>query len=676
MARWFRIVCAAPALGVALGAPAQGSGRASFTAAQVSSGRAIYVAQCASCHGRELTGGTASPLRGREFEAKWAATGRSLRDLYHVTRTTMPSGAGGSLSESEYLAVTAFILEQNGHVAGDRALAADSMTLLATRVVAPAATTSTRPAAPARPEFLAGPGGTTPSTQRPSRDALIRAAVEGSNWLMHTRDYAGSRYSPLAQITRANASRLRVACSFQVGEQASFQTGPIVHDGTMYITARTTTIALDAATCRPRWRHDWSATFPGAAGVANRGVAIQEGRVVRATGDGYLIALDAATGALLWARRVSDATKGELISMPPLIHGDLVYLGTAVSEFAIRGWIGAFRLTDGERVWRFNIVPAPGEPGAQTWKQDSKLPIGGGAVWTPLSFDVARDLLYVPAANPAPDFPVALRGGTNLYTNSIIALDAKTGKLAWYDQIVPLDDHDWDLTQVSPQYRARVNGRMRDLVATAGKDGRLRVLDRESHERVFEAAVTTIQNDTAAVTTKGTHACPGIFGGVQWNGPAYHPQTNLLVTPAVDWCATFTLDEEHEIRYVPFTNYLGGKVKLDTLARGWITAVDASTGAVRWKYESSRPMVGAVTTTAGGLVLAGELTGDFIALDASTGAVHFRHFTGGQAGGGVVTYSVNGAQYIAVASGTTSPFWAGRFNGSPTITVFALPRVD
>ena len=161
------------------------------------------------------------------------------------------------------------------------------------------------------------------------------------------------------------------------------------------------------------------------------------------------------------------------------------------------------------------------------------------------------------------------------------------------------------------------------------------------------------------------------FGGVQWNGPAYHPGPNVLVVPAVDWCFTFFLADT--VKFVPFQNYLGGRVVADTLRQGWLTAVDASTGAVRWRYRSPRPMVAAVTATAGGLLFAGELTGDLIALDAATGEVRYRHFTGGQVGGGIVTYDVGGTQYVAVASGTTSGFWADRFPGS-RLTVFRRRR--
>jgi alcohol dehydrogenase (cytochrome c) len=439
----------------------------------------------------------------------------------------------------------------------------------------------------------------------------------------------------------------------------------------MYLTSLVSTMAIDAATCRQKWRHTWQ---PLAQEIRanNRGVAIKDGRVIRGTTDGYLIALDRDDGKMLWARRIGDASKGETITMAPLVYDSLVFVGVAVSEFAIRGWIAAFRIDNGERVWRFNIVPAPGEPGSETWKQEPEVPLGGGAVWTPLAIDPSAELLFVSAANPAPDFPKSIRGGINLYTNSLLAIHLRTGKLAWYDQMVPNDDHDWDLTQVSPLYRARVDGAMRNLVATAGKDGMLRVVDRDSKRRIFETPVTTRLNAAASVTTSGTHACPGIFGGVQWNGPAFHPALNTLTVPAVDWCGKFYLAET--VRFVPGQNYLGGRVELDSAWRGCITAVDASTGKQRWQYASPAPVIGAVTATAGGLILGGELTGDFIALDAATGAERYRFNTGGAIGGGVVTYQAGGTQYIAVASGRPSPYWARAYLGSPTIVVFSLPK--
>jgi len=188
---------------------------------------------------------------------------------------------------------------------------------------------------------------------------------------------------------------------------------------------------------------------------------------------------------------------------------------------------------------------------------------------------------------------------------------------------------------------------------------------------LHQTPVTTIDNADAPVTTAGTHACPGIFGGVEWNGPAYNPGTNLLYTPAVDWCGTFTATDS--VRYIPGKSFLGGQYKRDSTSQGWLTAVDASTGGVRWRYRSAKPMVAAVTTTAGGLVFTGELTGDFLALDATSGKELFRLNTGGPIGGGVVSYAVNGKQSVAVMSGRPSGFWINEHPGSATAFVLALP---
>jgi alcohol dehydrogenase (cytochrome c) len=256
----------------------------------------------------------------------------------------------------------------------------------------------------------------------------------------------------------------------------------------------------------------------------------------------------------------------------------------------------------------------------------------------------------------------------------MVVLDVRTGKLRWYNQLVPNDSHDWDLTQASPLITATINGAARRLVVTAGKDGFLRPIDRDTRQIVYATPVTTIKNAGVPVTTQPSHACPGVLGGVQWSGPAYHPGTNLLVVPAVDWCSTFTAFEEP--RYIPGKNYMGGVATRDPAdaSQGWLTAIDAGTGAVKWKYRSARPMVAAVTTTAGNLVLTGELGGDFLAFDARTGREVYRFNTGGPIGGGVVTYAAHGRQYIAVASGSPSSFWVDANPGAPTVVIFALAR--
>ncbi len=444
---------------------------------------------------------------------------------------------------------------------------------------------------------------------------------------------------------------------------------PIVYHGVMYVTTPLITAAIDAATCRRRWSYTW-ALKDQARIQMNRGAVIKDGRILRGTPDGYLLALDAADGHLLWARQVTHPAQGELLTMPPLVFEDLAIIAPAGSELNIQGWIGAFRIDDGTPVWRFNTIPRPGEPGSETWVNPS-VPVGGGAIWTPLSLDVATGELYVPVTNPAPDLPAELRPGANLYTNALVALDVRTGRLRWYDQLVPNDAHDWDLTQVAPLFRATVQGRERNLITAAAKDGLVTVLDRDTHERLFQTPVTTRENVDTPLGREWTRVCPGLLGGVEWNGPAWLPATRTLYVPSVDWCVSFKLADT--VRFVPGEGYMGGEYMFDPAesGHGWLTAIDVATGAVRWRYRSPRPMVAAVTATAGGVLFAGEMTGDFLAFDAADGRELYRFNTGAGLLGGVVTYAVGGRQYAAAVSGGGS-YNFGR-EGSPTVFVFAVP---
>src|SRR5262245_984874 len=649
------------------GAPATRA--ALFTEAQATNGKALYDRSCAGCHAATLSGGTAPPLTGAGFQASWRDPRVTLDDLFFIIRTTMPPRASDTLTAQEHAAVFAYILKTNGYPSGNAALNATSVDLKLQRLQVTVAPPPPRPAPPA---FIAGAAGAVAPNTGPDQAALT-ASARSTDWLFHTHDYSGTRFSPLDQINATSAARLAPSCMFQVGERDNFQTGPVVYNGTMFVTTMTNTIALDAATCRVKWRHVWQPRDdPG--WQRNRGVAIKDGRVVRGTPDGYLLALTADTGAMLWARQIAKPEEGETFTMAPIVFEDLVLIGPAGSENNVQGWVGAFRLSDGSQVWRFNTVPRPGEPGAETWDTLKDIPFGGGAIWTSFALDTSNGDLHVAVTNPSPDLPTHLRRGDNLYTNSMIVLDVRTGKLRWHRQLVPNDSHDWDLTHVTPMFSTTINGTTRRLVATAGKDGILRVLDRDSHAVLYQVPVTTQENADKPVTTTPIRVCPGVLGGLEWNGPAYNPGTNLLYTPAVDWCTTFRAFEE--VRHIPGKLYMGGTYNLDPADRrqGWVTAVDASSGAVKWRYRSAAPMVAAVTTTAGNLLLTGELSGDFLALDARTGDVLYRFNTGGPMGGGVVTYAAGGTQYIAVASGSPSDFWVSRNVGAPTIVVFALPR--
>jgi alcohol dehydrogenase (cytochrome c) len=649
-----------------------------YTAGQAAQGRALYAAKCAACHGEALQGASAGALTGPSFQAAWTGTQSgfngswaslqpSVDDLDFIIRTTMPKGTAGQLAAEDYTALLAYVLQQNGYPAGPTPLRPDAARLRQMPLRFGNALATRTPPPPAR---IAGEPGTAPTGAGPSQQELNGAALSTRNWLYHTHDYSGSRYVALDQVDRSNVGRLQLVCAYQIGDEGNFQTGPIVYQGTMYVTTTRSTLALDATSCQLKWRYTW---VPRAHEVwrNNRGVAIKDGYVVRGTADGYLLALNASTGALIWAVQAADASQGETFTMPPLLFEDLVLIGPAGSENAISGWVGAFRLQDGSRVWKFSTVPGATSTGSDSWPNPRKITLGGGSVWTPLTLDSDLGELYVAVTNPAPDLPANLRPGENLYTNSVVALDVRTGKLRWYKQLVPNDSHDWDLTQVGPLFTAPIDGRQRRLMATAGKDGILRAVDRESHEVVYARAVTTIRNSDLPVTAAGVVACPGVFGGVQWNGPALQPELGLLYVNAVDWCARFT--SAQTVRHIPGHYYLGGTTELVGEARGWLTAIDAASGAVTWQYASKRPMVAAVTTTKGRLVFTGETTGDFLALDALDGRVLYRFYTGGGIGGGIVTYEEGDKQYVAVMSGRPSTTWLAEAGGAPTVFLFALP---
>jgi alcohol dehydrogenase (cytochrome c) len=518
----------------------------------------------------------------------------------------------------------------------------------------------------------AGPPGTTAASARVSGPTQAELdAASPQNWLYASHDYAGTRFVDLKQVTTANAGTLRAVCLYRSELAGPTQTNPIVYDGVMYLTFARSTVAIDATTCRERWTYTWQ---PKGHEISptNRGVAIKDGKLVRGTADGYLIALDMANGDLVWSRQIASAQDSQYLSMPPLIWGDMILFGPAGADFGPKNWIGAFSLTDGAPIWRFNLIPDPGEPGAETWKDPEALKHGGGSLWTPLSLDTKSGVLYVPVGNPAPDFYGAVRPGDDLYTNSLVALDVRSGKLLWYRQFVSHDVHDSDLSQVSPLFSTRIGNANRDVIAVSGKDGLLRLIDRTTHEQFYEVPITTRENVDVEPTVDGAHRCPGLLGGMEWNGPAYDPTANTLFVAAVDWCGTFKKFDTPP----PFTqesHYYGGSVTPDPRdkAKGWLTAFDAATGKEVWKYSSPTPLVAAVTATSGGVLFTGDLNNDFLVLNAKTGDVLYRFNTGGSIGAGTVTYERNGKQYVAVASGTVSAFFGG--SGLPVVAIFALP---
>lgn len=648
-----RLLCSGvliPLLGFANAARADGDAAA---------GRTVFLNQCASCH-------TTEPGRNGFGPSLAAVLGRRSGSLPGYGYTQAMAHAGLVWDEQT---LDDFLKGSTRKVPGTAMSVALPQPRDRADVIAFLATLGRAPAA--APVPAAGTGVRMPSGEGPTQQELLAAAQDTAGWLYASKDYAGQRYVDLAQITPENAGQLRATCIWRSNFAGATQTSPLVYRGVLYLTIDQTIVAIDARTCRERWTYQWQ-TDGHVLSPTNRGVALKDGRVVRGTADGHLIAVDSADGSLLWSRRIADAQSGQYLSMPPLIFEDLVIYGPAGADWGARNWIGAFRLADGEPVWRFNLIPEDGEPGAETWTRPESRRHGGGSLWTPLSLDAGRGVLYVPVGNPAPDFYPDARPGSNLYTNSAVALDVRSGKLMWYRQFGPADANDRDLSQVSPLFDATIDGKARRLLTVSGKDGLLRVLDRDSHEPLYELPITTRTGFEQRPSVEGAHGCPGLLGGMEWNGPAYSPRAGALYVSTVDWCGTFTKTADAPV-WADNAHYYGGAVIPDPRdqARGWLQAIDVATGRFLWRQQWPTPLVAGVTVTAGGLLFTGDLNNDFLAIDAASGKTLYRFNTGGSIGGGVISYAIDGRQYVATTSGVVSGFFGG--SGTSAIVIFSLP---
>jgi len=504
--------------------------------------------------------------------------------------------------------------------------------------------------------------------------------VHDADWPAYNRTLAGDRFSPLAQIDRDNVARLVRKCEYPLPAPTSFQTGPLVIDGVLYFTAPGASFAIDAATCKERWRVSHS--LPPGEGVipANRGFAYLDGKLFRGTLEGDVIALSPQDGRTLWKVRIPDAGPGVTIPMAPIAADGKVFVGNAGGDRAnVRGHAYAFDAENGKLLWRFEVVPGTPEVAA-TWQLPPGNPRSGGGIWTSVTYDEKTGVLYVPTGNPAPDFDIEPRQGDNLYVNSVIAIQGDSGRMITYKQLVKRDYHDWGLSG-PPALVTTAAGRR--IVASANKDGMLSVLDRSKLESglplLYAQPTTKRENvDVPLSRDKATRFCPGMFGGSEWNGAAFHPGLNSIVVGTVDWCSQITLQPRGTP--VPATGdlWLGIKEPMDKVmadwseARGWLTAFDADTGAVRWKLEAPKPIIAGVTPTAGGLVFAADLTGDLFAVDAASGKRLWNDNLGQPVGGGIVTYLVGGQQYLAAAIGNNGGLWPVKTTRS-SIVVYALP---
>jgi alcohol dehydrogenase (cytochrome c) len=509
-------------------------------------------------------------------------------------------------------------------------------------------------------------------TAQPVHALVVDTETEAAStpWPAYNNSLTGQRFSPLTELNPKNVSSLTEVCRLKLADGGPFHTGPVVVGRSMYLTTVRDTFAIDATKCTLRWKSSYGfeqvQVWP-----SNRGVAVMNGRVFRGTGDGRLLALDANTGELIWKDIIGDPTQNEFVSSVPVAWNGLVITGTSGSDFGIRGRILAYDALTGREVWRFNTIPTGSEIGADTWGTRQAAATGGGGTWSTFALDVVNGEIFVPVGNPAPTFAPELRPGTNLFNDSVVVLDSRTGKLKWWYQLTQNDGHDLDLA-AAPLLYATSTGKQ--VVAVAGKDGYVRVIDRQTHKLLFKTAVTTIENEGVMPSQKKTKFCPGAWGGTEWNGPSVDLANRSLYVGAIDWCGWVTSTRDPRFVTGQGKLELGSSYApvMDPAPSGWLSALDSDSGRIKWRHHADALFVAGVTATAGGIVLTGDLAGNFLALDSANGQVLYKKNTGGAIAGGVVTYAVDGKQYVAFTSGNVSRFSFGSV-GVPTIVIMALP---
>ena len=533
------------------------------------------------------------------------------------------------------------------------------------------------------------------STQPPSMPAVLRnyqpvtaerlLHPEDANWLSIRRTYDGWGYSPLDQITPENVKNLRPVWIFSTGEPKVHEAAPLVNNGVMFVsTPDSQVIAIDVRSGNLLWRFK----KPRASGAVvahdtSRGVALYGDKVYFAAGDAVLVALDARTGHEVWATNVANSRAAYYMTLAPLIADGKVMVGASGGEFGIRGFVAAYDPDTGKQLWRTYTIPAPGEPGSETWPKGDQWKTGGGPVWVTGNYDPVTNIAYWGVGNGGP-WMGDQRPGDNLYVASTIALDVSTGAIKGYFQYNPNDSWDWD--EVSPPILVdfeRGGRTFRGLIDVA-RDGYLWFLDRGDaatggrikfiegkpyvYQNVFkslnpETGRPEIDPDHKPGTEKTATYCPGIHGGKNWPPIAFDPKTRLIYIPANNnMCGTST---GKEVEYVPGSGFGGVKIGSGSIVPGAdhfgeVQAWNVDTGKLVWKHDYAKsPNWGGMLATAGGLVFSGGTNDRKIhAFDAATGKLLWEFPTNSGILAPPTTFLIDGKQYLAVHAG-----WGGDSRG-------------
>jgi alcohol dehydrogenase (cytochrome c) len=523
-----------------------------------------------------------------------------------------------------------------------------------------------------------------PAKAQVSYDRMLRASNEPNNWLTYSGGYMSQRYSLLRGIDRSNVKNLELKWILPNQVFGAWQSTPLVVDGIMYLTQRPNDVlAVDAKTGRVFWlyRHAVSPDARVCCGSNNRGLAILGDTLFLATLDAHLVAIDAKSGRPVWNVAVADPKLGYSMTMAPLVVKDKVLIGTGGGEYGIRGFIAAYDAKSGKEVWRFHTIPGPGEPGHETWNGDA-WKTGGGSIWVTPSYDPELNLTYWGVGNPGPDWNPDQRPGDNLYTDSVVALDADTGAMKWHYQFTPNDGYDYDSVQVAVLADLNWRGTPTKAMLWANRNGNFYVLDR-TNGRFLSGTPFVKVNWSSGFDQKGRPiqtpqppgqpTWPGNQGGTNWYSPSYSPRTELFYVSAWEGYASVYRKEPQE--YVAGRNFGGGGARVvtpvpgaptvgigrrgpindwtDAVGHGVVLAIDPRTGQAKWRFDQFDVSDSGILTTATDVLFTGGREGYFHALDARTGELLWKASLGGQIVMGPITYAIDGKQYVSVISGNS-----------------------